>query len=95
MAGYVIAEVDVTDPEKFEVYRGQVGATIEKYGGKYVVRGGATETAEGSWQHKRLIIREFESGARERERSHAAEDTGQMQGCNEAANTHVVFVEGD
>ena len=54
MAGYVIAEVDVTDPEKLEVYRGQVGATIEKYGGKYVVRGGAAETAEGTWQPKRL-----------------------------------------
>ena len=61
MAGYVIAEVNVTDPEKFEVYRGQVGATIEKYDGKYVVRGGATETVEGDWNPQRLVILKFEN----------------------------------
>ena len=48
-------------PDKFKVYRGQVEATIEQYGGKYVVRGGATETAEGGWEPKRLVIIEFES----------------------------------
>ena len=94
MAGYVIAEVDITDPEKFEVYRGQVGATIEKYGGKYVVRGGAAETAEGTWQPKRLVIIEFESMARAKEWYHSAEYSGPMQLRHQAANTNVVFVEG-
>ena len=40
MAAYVIATLEVTDPKKFEVYRGQVPATIEKHGGRYLVRGG-------------------------------------------------------
>ena len=56
MAAYIIAEVDVTDPEVFEEYRSQVSATLEQYGGKYVVRGGAVERAEGDWNPKRLVI---------------------------------------
>ena len=67
MAGYVIAEVNVTDPNKFEVYRDQVGGTIEKYGGKYVVRGGATETVEGDWNPQRLVILKFENVERAKE----------------------------
>ena len=39
MPGYVIAEVEVTDPAGFEEYRKQVGASLQKYGGRYVVRG--------------------------------------------------------
>ena len=47
MAGYMIADVTVTDPDGFEEYRKLVSATIEAYGGRYVVRGGATETVGG------------------------------------------------
>ena len=47
MTAYAIADVEVTDPAKFQEYRSQVSATIEKYGGKYMVRGGAIEKAEG------------------------------------------------
>jgi uncharacterized protein (DUF1330 family) len=61
MAAYVIAEVEVTDPAGFEEYRKQVPATIAKYGGKYLARGGATETREGDWRPKRLVILEFPS----------------------------------
>ena len=42
MPGYIIAEVEITDPAGFEEYRKQVSATIEKYGGRYVVRGGGS-----------------------------------------------------
>lgn len=61
MAAYLIAEVDVTDAAGFEEYRKQVPATIEKYGGRYVVRGGATESLEGGWQPKRIVVLEFPS----------------------------------
>jgi uncharacterized protein (DUF1330 family) len=47
MPGYVVAEVDITDPAAYEEYRKRVPATVEKYGGKYLVRGGAIETKEG------------------------------------------------
>jgi uncharacterized protein (DUF1330 family) len=38
-----------------------VPATIAQYGGKFLVRGGAAETLEGSWSPKRLVVLEFPS----------------------------------
>jgi uncharacterized protein (DUF1330 family) len=59
MPGYVIAEVEVTDPAGFEEYRKQVSATIQKYGGRYVVRGGACQRLEGDREPGRLVVIEF------------------------------------
>ena len=59
MAAYVIAQVEVTDPQQFEEYRRQVPATLTPFDGRFIVRGGATETLEGDWQPKRLVILEF------------------------------------
>ncbi|HEY8427649.1 MAG TPA: DUF1330 domain-containing protein [Sandaracinaceae bacterium] len=59
MTAYVIAEVEVTDPQQFEEYRRQVPQTLAPYGGRFVVRGGATETLEGDWHPKRLVVIEF------------------------------------
>ena len=94
MAGYVIAAVEVTDPEKFEVYRGQVAATIEKYGGKYIVRGGSLEKVEGNWEPKRLVNIEFESMERAKEWYYSQEYSGPMKLRHQSANTNAIFVEG-
>ena len=59
MAAYVIAEVDVTDQALYEEYRKLVPETIDKYGGRFLVRGGAIESKEGGWQPKRLVVIEF------------------------------------
>lgn len=61
MPAYVIANVDVTDPAGFEQYRALVPATIEQYGGRYLVRGGTHEVVEGDWRPRRLVVLEFPS----------------------------------
>ena len=61
MAGYVVVQVKINDPVRFEEYRAMVPATLEKYGGRFLVRGGATETLEGTWNPPRLVILEFDS----------------------------------
>jgi len=61
MPGYVIAEVEITDSPAYDEYRKLVPATIEQYGGKYLVRGGAIETREGGWAPSRLVVLEFSS----------------------------------
>jgi uncharacterized protein (DUF1330 family) len=66
MAGYIIVEIDVTDPDLYETYRQMAGATVLSHGGKYLVRGGAVETLEGDWQPKRIVVLEFESVAQAR-----------------------------
>ncbi len=59
MAAYLIAEVEVKDPETYEEYRRQVGSTIEKFDGRFIIRGGATEVLEGQWKPRRLVVLEF------------------------------------
>jgi uncharacterized protein (DUF1330 family) len=61
MAAYVIGEIEVTDPATYDDYRKQVLATIEKYGGRFAVRGGKVEPLEGGWAPKRVVLLEFPS----------------------------------
>jgi len=61
MAAYVIANIDVTDPAAYDEYRKGVLATIERYGGRFLVRGGTAESLEGDWTPKRIVVLEFAS----------------------------------
>ena len=59
MAAYLVAQINVTDPEQFEKYRDVVPAVIAEFGGRYLVRGGEMEVVEGTWAAPRLVIIEF------------------------------------
>jgi uncharacterized protein (DUF1330 family) len=61
MAAYVIAEIEITDPERYKAYTQAVPATIAAYGGRFIVRGGAAEVLEGEWPGQRRVILEFPS----------------------------------
>ena len=61
MAAYVIADVDVKDPVRYQDYRQMVLPTITAYGGRFLARGGTVDTLEGPWHPKRLVIVEFPS----------------------------------
>lgn len=59
MPAYLIADIDVRDSEAYAEYRRLAPATIEKYGGRYLVRAGATEVLEGDHRPARLVVLEF------------------------------------
>jgi len=59
MAAYLIANITVRDPARFEEYRAAVPAVITRFGGRYLVRGGAVEPKEGEAGLNRLVILEF------------------------------------
>ena len=59
MPAYFVAEIEVTDPEGYEPYAAMAGATLARYGGKSIVRGGKVELVEGSPEPKRIVITEF------------------------------------
>ena len=61
MAAYVIADIEVTDPAGYEEYRRLAPPTITAFGGRYLARGGTTETLEGDWSPRRCVILEFPS----------------------------------
>ena len=70
MAAYVIADIEVTEPAGFREYRNRVGATIEQYGGRFVIRAhppppvngsGRVNPKEGEWKPRLLVMLEFPS----------------------------------
>ena len=61
MSAYVIAEIEIVNPDGYKEYTTTVPATIAKYGGKFLVRGGGAEVLEGDWPNRRRVIIEFPS----------------------------------
>ena len=59
MPAYVFANVEVLDPQAFGEYRRGVASTVEKYGGKTLVRGTEIEVLEGDWEPAGFILIEF------------------------------------
>ena len=61
MAAYVISDVRLRDPTLVERYRAIAQDAIARYGGRYIVRGGAVEAVEGGWTPGHIVIVEFPS----------------------------------
>ena len=59
MAAYVIADVDISDPERYSDYTAHTPDSIARHGGRFVVRGGSCDVLEGDWQPGRLVVIEF------------------------------------
>ena len=94
MPAYFIVDNEVTDPAGFEEYRKQVPGTLEKYGGKILVRGGQMQTLEGDWKPKRIVVTEFPSMEQAR-RWYDSEDYRPLKALRlRTARGSVVLVEG-
>ena len=63
MPAYFVVELEITNMDAMTPYREAVGATLAQYGGRFLVRGGATELIEGSPAPKRIVILEFADAA--------------------------------
>ncbi|MCS6920850.1 MAG: DUF1330 domain-containing protein [Elioraea sp.] len=94
MAAYVIAQVDVKDEALFEEYRRQVPETVARYGGRYLVRGGALESLEGGWAPRRLVVLEFPSVEAARRWYRSPEYAPLLAMRLKAAETKALIVEG-
>ena len=94
MAGYVIADVEVTDPALFAEYRALVAQTVELYGGRYLARGGETTLLEGDRAPSRAVIIEFESAARAKQWYDSPEYEPVKRMRLDSADSNVAIVEG-
>jgi uncharacterized protein (DUF1330 family) len=47
MTAYVIADIDIHDPEAYREYVALTPATLQPHGGRFVVRGGSCQVVEG------------------------------------------------
>ena len=55
----MIARINVTDPERYKNYIAATPAIIQKFGGKFIARGGETVTLEGERETRRIAVVEF------------------------------------
>ena len=94
MAAYVVVQVDVHDQSMYDEYRKLVPPTIEKYGGRIIVRGGKTETLEGTWSPQRLVILEFDSVDKAKQWWASPEYAEAKRLRQKAARTELLVAEG-
>jgi uncharacterized protein (DUF1330 family) len=61
MKAYVIVDVKIHDHSRYDDYKQLTPASLVPFDGKFVVRGGTTETLEGNWEPGRIVVLEFPS----------------------------------
>lgn len=59
MPAYVVVEIEIHNPEEYEDYKKLTPASLKNYQGKFIVRGGKTETLEGDWSPQRFVVIQF------------------------------------
>jgi len=94
MSAYVVVDIEVIDPVRYEDYKRLAQAAVTACGGRYVARGGQTEVLEGEWQVRRLVILEFPT-VQQAKAWWASDEYGPAKKLRqETARTNMVVVEG-
>jgi uncharacterized protein (DUF1330 family) len=94
MAAYVIAFLEVTDPEAFDAYRKVAGATFAPFGGKPVVVDGPFEVLEGLVHPKSVVVIEFETLEQAKRWYASPEYARSIPMRQQSANTSLILVDG-
>ena len=94
MPAYLISDVSIRDNQAFQVYRTRAAASIAKYGGRYLVRGGAIEPLEGNWSPKTIIVVEFPDIERARAWDRSPEYAAALGVRDEALSRNLILVDG-
>jgi uncharacterized protein (DUF1330 family) len=94
MKAYILVDVTITNPTLYDDYRKLTLASLEPYDGKFIVRGGKTETLEGDWDPGRVVILEFPSMEKAKAWWSSPGYTPAKAIRQAAANTKMIVVEG-
>ena len=94
MAAYVVLDIKVTDPERFNRYRELAPPAIAAYGGKYLARGGKTEVLEGDWVPNRIVVLEFPTPEQAKQWLESPESREARALRHLAATTNAIVVQG-
>ncbi|MGO4302627.1 DUF1330 domain-containing protein [Cupriavidus sp. RAF12] len=93
-AGYIIAYVDVTDPQQYEQYKVLSTRAMQANGAEVLVRGGKTERLEGDWAPTRVVLLKFESYAAAKAFYDSEEYLAARKSREHAAKMNMIVVEG-
>jgi uncharacterized protein (DUF1330 family) len=91
--GYWIAHVTVTDMDAYQLYRAQVPEILARFGGRFVVRGGAQSIPEGDVRPRTVVI-EFPSLQAAQDCYHSAEYQAAKRLRTNASEGDICIVEG-
>ena len=94
MAAYVVVQIEIDDPVRYEEYKALAPPSIAAFGGRYLVRGGASDRLEGTWQPVRLVVLEFPDAERARSWWSSAEYAPAKAIRQRCARTEMLLVEG-
>lgn len=94
MTIYVIADIEIKDQDAYAEYQKLVPGIIEKFGGRYLVRGGKITPGEGEWGLTRIVMLEFPSAEKAREFSTSDEYAPIAAIRHKAATSRSFIVEG-
>ncbi|MBI4810733.1 MAG: DUF1330 domain-containing protein [Ignavibacteriales bacterium] len=94
MPAYVIVDISVTDPVRYEEYKRSAAITITAYDGKYIVRGNPVEMLEGDWSPTRLVILEFPTATQAKKWWSSPEYAEPKKLRHETAKSKMILVEG-
>lgn len=91
--GYWIAHVTVTNPERYKDYVAANGVAFRKYGGRFLVRGGPSETVKGNLKSRHVVV-EFDSLATAKACHESPEYAAAAKIRDEAGDVDLVIAEG-
>jgi uncharacterized protein (DUF1330 family) len=94
MPAYVIVHVDIHEPVEYEEYKKLTPASIAKFQGKFIVRGGATEVLEGSSKPGRVVVIQFPDASLAKKWWSSSEYAAAKIIRQRTATTEMILVEG-
>lgn len=94
MPAYIIAMVNVSDPEKYKNYAAKATLATQKHGGQFLARGGATKVMEGAVPYQRVVVLQFDSLQKAQDYYNSMEYQDAKQERLGAADFNMVIVEG-
>lgn len=94
MPAYLVVQITIRDPATYDRYRELAPPSIALYGGRYLARGGATETLEGTWRPTRVVILEFPTMERARAWWSSPEYAPAKALRQASADTEMLLVDG-
>lgn len=94
MTAYIVVDINVTDPIRYEEYIKLSPPTVELYGGRFIARGGRTEILEGDWSPSRLVILQFESIEQAKTWLNSPEYSEARKLRHQTAKSNMVVIEG-
>ena len=93
-SAYILADVDVTNPEQYEEYKKLSTMAMKAHGAEVCIRGGKVDVLEGDWSPKRVILLKFPSIEAARKFNDSVEYGAARKSRQGAALMRMVLVEG-